>query len=307
MGDDLRVTGLRGLLWRLFAVLASVLLPVALSSAWLATVVTDSDAYVDTVGPLASDPVVQRAAADRLEGLAVGAVEDATGSTLDAQRRGQVADAVGQAVESQEFETLWRSANRAAHGQAVRILEDEGDRPVTNDGRVVVELGPVFDSVARALEQRGLVDAAAMPPVEASVPLVRATDLYRARTVYGLLDAAGFWVPALWVVLVALTLLVAPQRRRAAGWLAVGSIGGMIFLALGLLLARGVLVNELGSSGDDELVRAIWDVLVARLYWAIGVGFVIGVGVLVLVAVLGKRPRRAPTPDLTDSSMAMER
>lgn len=294
MGDDLRVTGLRGLLWRLFAVLASLLLPVALSSAWLATVVTDSDSYVDTVGPLASDSTVQRAAADRLEGSAITTVEAATGRRLDERGRGQVAASVGQAVESPEFESVWRAANRGAHGEAVRILEDEGDRPVTNDGRVVVELGPVLDSVARALEQRGLVDAAAVPPVEASVPLVRATDLDRARALYGLLDAAGFWVPALWVVLVVLTLLVAAERRRAAGWLAAGSIGGLLLLVLALVMARGVLVSELGSSGEDELVRAIWDVLVARLYWAIGVGFVIAVAVLVLVAVLGRRGRYRP-------------
>ena len=64
-----RVMGLRGLLWRLFAVLASLILPVALASAWLSTVVTDSDAYVDTVGPLASDPTVQQAVADAWRAL----------------------------------------------------------------------------------------------------------------------------------------------------------------------------------------------------------------------------------------------
>ncbi|HET9421823.1 MAG TPA: hypothetical protein VFO49_11845, partial [Nocardioides sp.] len=64
--------GLRGLLWRLFAVLASLVLPVALASAWLSTVVSDSDTYVDTVGPLAADPTVQRVVADSLESTAAG-------------------------------------------------------------------------------------------------------------------------------------------------------------------------------------------------------------------------------------------
>lgn len=289
------MTGLRGLLWRVCAVIASLLLPVAMASAWLAAVVTDSDAYVDTVGPLASDDDVQAAAVDALEGAAVRSVESATGTDLDRGSREAVATAVAQAVDSDEFEDVWRSANRTAHEQVVRILEDDGRVP-TQGGRVVVEVGPVFDTVAATLEQRGLVQASAVPPVEASVPLIRVSDLDRARTAYGALDAAGFWLPALWLVLVVLTLLLATDRRRAAVWLALGSMVGLVLLVLGLLVARGVLGEELGSGSDYDLVRSVWDVLVSRLYWWTGVGFVVAVAVLVVAAVLGRRRPVAGPP-----------
>lgn len=289
------MTGLRGLLWRVCAVIASLLLPVAMASAWLAAVVTDSDAYVDTVGPLASDEDVQAAAVDALEGAAARAVEEATGTRLDQGSRETVATAVAQAVDSDEFEDVWRTANRTAHQQVVRILEDDGQVP-TRGGRVVVELGPVFDTVAATLEQRGLVQASAVPPVEASVPLIRVSDLDRARTAYAALDAAGFWLPALWVVLVALTLVLATDRRRAVVWLALGSIVGLVLLVLGLLLARGVLVGELGSSSDYDLVRSVWDVLVSRLYWWTGIGFVAAVAALVAATVLGRRRPVAGPP-----------
>jgi hypothetical protein len=269
-----------------------VLLPFALTSGWLATVVTNSDSYVDTVGPLASDETVQREAADRVEGVVIGTVEDATGVTIDGQNRELVSTTVDGFVASKEFESVWRSGNRAAHRQAIRLLESD-DAAVTDDGRVVVELGPVYDAVIQSLDRRGLVDAAAAPPVSATLPLAKASDLERVRTVYELLDAAGIWLPVLWVLLAVATLLVAPQRRRAAIWLACGSIGGLVLLVAGLLLARGVLVSELGSGGsDDDLVRAIWDVLVSRLYYAIGVVFLIAVVVLALTAVLGRRERR---------------
>ena len=284
------MTGFRGLLWRSFAVIASLLLPLAMTSAWMATVVTDSDAYVDTVGPLASDDDVQAAAVEALEGAAVGSVESATGVSLGQGSREQVSAAVAQAVGSEEFETVWRSANRTAHRQVVRILDDDGRVP-TRDGRVVVELGPVFESVARTLEQRGLVAAAAVPPVQASVPLIRVTDLDRAQTAYRALDAAGFWLPALWLLLVALTLLLATERRRAGVWLGVGSIVGLVLLVLGLLVARGVVVGELGASSDYDLVRSIWDVLVSRLYWWTGIGLVVAVAALVVVTVAGRRRR----------------
>lgn len=288
------MTGLRGSLWRLFAVLASLLLPVAMASAWLATVVTDSDAYVDTVGPLAGDATVQDAAAEVLEAAAVQAYGSAGGSSLDESGREQVATAVGLTVRSSEFGDAWRTANRTAHEQVVTILEE--DRTPTVAGKVVVQLGPVVDSVARTLDERGVLDASQVPEVEASLPLVPVRDLEQARTAYQLLDAAGFWVPTLWVVLVALTLLVATERRRALVWLAIGSIVGIVLLVLGLLAARGVLVGELGSGTDDDVVRAIWDVLVSRLYWACGVGSVVAVATLVGVAVVGRRARPVGSP-----------
>jgi hypothetical protein len=289
--DDPQVTGLRGLLWRLFAVLTWLLLPVALTSGWLAAVVTDTDSYVDTVGPLASDATVQRAVADRLEGLAIGTVENATGARVNDQNRELVSSTVTGVVESEEFESAWRSANRVTHRQAIRLIESD-DRTVTDDGRVAVELGPVYDAVVRSLDQRGLVNAGAVPKVNATFPLVRASDLDRVQAVYELLDAAGFWLPVAWLVLVAATLLVAPERRRAVGWLAWGSIAGLVLLTVGLLLAREAVVSEVGSYGDAELVRAIWDVLVSRLYYAIGVAFLIAVVVLVVRAVLGRRRSR---------------
>jgi hypothetical protein len=281
------VTGLRGLLWRLFAVLALLLLPLAMTSGWLAAVVTDSDSYVDTVGPLASDETVQREVAERLERLAVETVENATGANVSGRNRELVASTVQDVVASEQFASLWRSANREAHRQAIRLLES--DRTVTADGRVVVDLAPVYDAVVRSLDQRGLVNAAVAPQVDATVPLARASDIDQVQAVYELLDAAGFWLPIAWLVLVVATLLVAPQRLRALAWLAWGSIGGLLLLAIGLLLARGAVVSELGSSDDDELVRAIWDVLVSRLYWAIGIGFLIAVVVLVVCGLLGRR------------------
>jgi hypothetical protein len=286
-----RVMGLRGLLWRLFAVLASLILPVALASAWLSTVVNDSDTYVDTVGPLASDPTVQRVVADTLESTAASTVESATGTSLNDSGRQQVNAAVTQAVESSQFESAWRTANRTAHREVIRILEEDNQR-VSDDGRVLVDVGPVYDSVVQTLDEQGLVDAAVVPSVNVSVPLIRVSDLDRAQEAYDLLDAAGFWTPLLWLVLVVLTLLLATERRRAAIWLALGSIGGLILLLIGLLIARTVLVAELGSNSDYELVRAVWDVLVERLYWWIGVGFVVSIAVVVLMAVLGRRRPR---------------
>ena len=62
-------------------------------------------------------------------------------------------------------------------------------------------------------------------------------------------------------------------------------------LSVGLLVARGVLIDELGSSTDYEVIGSIWDVLVSRLYWAIGGGFVVCLAVLVIVVLTRSKAR----------------
>src|SRR5688500_4108747 len=92
----------------LLALLACLLLPLAVLSTWTATVVGDTDSYVDTVAPLAEDRDVQEAAAERMVDL------------VDRQislgpARPTVKQATLTVVEGPAFPPVWRAANRAAH------------------------------------------------------------------------------------------------------------------------------------------------------------------------------------------------
>jgi hypothetical protein len=276
----------RGFTAALAAVLATLLLPVALLSGWVAGVVTDTDRYVATVAPLATDPVVQRAAIRALDRKAMRVVDRAAGrsdleryleaagygdlvvsgsAAISAAARDRVAAVVHLAVRSgvgsPGFARAWRAANRSAHEELVAVLEGD-DRLVGRDGRVSIELGTVLNTITASLVDQGLIAEGSVPEVRTSFNLVRASDLRKARGAYGLLDAAGFWLPVLWLVAVVLAVVASTGRRRTLRRLAVGSLVGVLCLAAAAAFLRHVLTS---SSPDPEVTGAVWDVVTAGL------------------------------------------
>ena len=259
---------------RLAAILACAVLPLATVSVWLDQRVTDTDAYVDAVGPLAEDPTVQRLVAERVEPAVLGAVPlDRLPSAAAANSELAVHTVVLAILTGPSFPPAWEDANRAAHTQMVGALRDEPGA-VAPDGGVTVDLAPVADAALAELETRGLPTGD--PDIQASFRVLDADQLDRARRGYRLLNALGLWLPVVWLVLVGLALLLSPRRGRTLGMLAIGSLLAMVAL-LGLLgLARGIAVDAVPSA-DRELAGEVWDVVTSSLHTA----------VLVLIAVSG--------------------
>ena len=301
---------------QLLAVLACLVLPLALVSAWVSGVVTNTDRYVATVGPLASDPLVQQAVEDRLEQLAVSAL-DRRVSQLDAAvragrlgpwlqaHRDQLGDgvrdavvdtvrtAVTRVVEGEEFRPAWEAANRSAHEQLLDALQGDSELVDTSNG-VSVQLGTLLDTVFAILVDEGLLPEATVPTIEASFPVLSAQELEEARRGYTLADAVGLWVPVLAIVLVAWAVLVAASRLRVLNWLGWGAALGALLLLVALAVGRSVVLDLVTDTSKDRvLVGAVWDVLVATLRTAVLV--TVGVGLLLALGTqfAGRRTRRA--------------
>ncbi|HWJ52514.1 MAG TPA: hypothetical protein VNT24_03960, partial [Propionibacteriaceae bacterium] len=140
----------------LLIVVACVLAPLSVVAVWTRNQVTNTDRYVATVSPLASDPAIQAAIADQItaqvfryidvQGLTTQAVDALTAQGLRPEladrlqafavpiasgvqsfTRGQVA----KVVESDAFADAWVQANRVAHQQLVAALTGEGGGAVT--------------------------------------------------------------------------------------------------------------------------------------------------------------------------------
>lgn len=126
----------RHLVFVVLAVVACLALPLAIVSTWTANVVTDSDGYVEAVGPLAEDPTVQQAVEERLQAEVTARLPRVPPRIV---RR-----AVVRVVQGPEFRPAWEDANRSAHEQMVAVLEADGDSPVANDGTVTIELGTLL-------------------------------------------------------------------------------------------------------------------------------------------------------------------
>lgn len=283
------MTRTRTWLARALATLACLTLPLGLVSAWMAAVATDTDEYVDTVGPLASDPDVRRVVQLRLEELALRAIDPeqrredvlrllerrGTGPML---REGATAladlaveavedtvhRAVDRVVNGPELAPAWRSANESAHRYLVGVLSGEIAVP-TQDERVSVQLGTLLDAVLAILADAGLAEVEHVPEVDTTFALMTTNDVRKAQDGYRLLEAVGFWVPLTWLVLAVATVLVAPGRRRALAWLAYGSVVALVLLAAALALARDQVLEAVPDPDDTALVAAVWDIVLSDL------------------------------------------
>ena len=286
---------MRALLAGLTGLASVVLLPLSVVSVWTDAVVGDTDWYVATVTPLAEDEAVKVVAATEIERQALRLVQRSHPrlAARDATRR-LVHLVVDNAVNGPAFRTAWVQANRIAHEQLLAVLEGDS-AALDGGGGVTIDLGAVLDTVTQGLAGQGLVDASQALGIQASVEVMDADQLAKARRVYDALDRLGFWLPVAWAVLVALTLLLARRRLAATAWLALVSLLGMGLLVLGLVWARSALTENLP---DPEVARAVWDVLARSLWRAIEVIAVV-LGVVALAAgLIGRRAvRRAADPE----------
>ena len=138
---------LRHLLFAVVALLACVVLPVAVVSLWTDSVVTDTDGFVETVGPLADDAVVQDVVQERLVAETLTRLPQAPPRLVDR--------AATRVVEGPEFRPAWEQANREAHQQIVAVLEADADSRVADDGTVTIQIGPLVVAVVEAVDTTG--------------------------------------------------------------------------------------------------------------------------------------------------------
>lgn len=280
----------------LLVLVATLLTPLGVTAWWLGSTVDDTDAYVDTVAPLADDPELR----DRL----AEAVGDAVSSSLDedlplglpAGFDGMIDEAARQVTANEEFPRFWRDANRATHREFLAIVED--DAPA--DGWLLVDLGPLMLAVYAELEADG-VPVAMLPDPRLVVPVAPESELAEHRDAYQLLDAVSGWLPVLWAALVLLAVAVARGLRGRLVTLGLAALG----LALGAVLVRlaaGPVSDaalESVDPGRRGLADLIAEVMVDRLEsTSVLVAAVAAVAGLVLVigAALAGRRRTAPYP-----------
>jgi len=153
-------------------VLTSLMVTVAVAGVWARRNALNTDRWVETVGPLGSDPAVQEALGRYLTTQVMTAVDaEAFFEEVLPERgqilavplanalRGFVADRVDGFLASDEFAGLWEGANRQAHAAAVAVLEgDEGrlqeaGAVEVQDGEVVMNLVPVVNALLERIGQ----------------------------------------------------------------------------------------------------------------------------------------------------------
>ncbi|MFH9012321.1 hypothetical protein ACH4C6_13150 [Streptomyces sp. NPDC017943] len=272
--------------------LTLLLAPLAVVAAWVEDTVSDTDGYVSTVAPLASDPAVQAVLTERLtdrvvDRVDVEAVTDSLARTLQeagapprvidgaAALEGPLHDAVRTAVDravagvvtSEAFRQIWEGANRRSHAAVTNMLTGEREGAVSEEnGTVQLDVGELVDQVQQRLVDAGFDKAAAIPDTDRTVTLFETEHLGKAQDAMRLLDVLGAWLPVLTVVLAALAVWTAPAHRFMLLITATGVAVMMAVLLVILALVRRVYLDSVPPAAlPADAAAAVFDTFVRFL------------------------------------------
>ncbi|UMG94537.1 hypothetical protein [Nocardioides sp. TF02-7] len=299
----------RSALAALAVVLATLLVPAAVTASWLSLRVEDTDAYVDTVAPLADDPVLRRELGDRVTEAAVGRLRSAVPPGLAGSLEAMVRSTTASVVESPAFPEFWRQANADVHEQFLAVVHERPDTDTDIDtdtdtadtgGWVTVDLRPLVEQVLRTYAaDNGLPEGLVRAP-ELRVPVLPESRLVEARGGYRALEGLAFWLPLGWAALVALAVVVARGMRGRLRTAAAAAAGAALGAALLLPLTDvgADLVVDRAGADQRDLVRLVVEVVAGTLddtarWVAVGGGVTAAVLLVVSLVVPARGGRRS--------------
>lgn len=300
--------------------LTCILVPVSLLTVWVHDIALDTDRYVATVSPLATNPAIQDAAVARItkavdvkvdgpavasdvagwlqsQGLpprAASAVKS-LGPKIDDAVDQVVTKAATKVVQSDAFATVWTQANRAAHQAVVQALTGHGRGAVeVNNGTVTLNVGTAVDKLKDDLVSAGLTPAEKIPEVNKQLVLFQSDKLAKVRSAAHALDVIGNWLPIITVLIGVIGVVLARRRRRALVTTALCAAFACLLVAIALVIARHYYLDHLPPAVQSPAAAAaVFDTLLHFLRISLRTAIVLGV-VVALGAYLsgaGRMPR----------------
>jgi hypothetical protein len=277
----------RAPLWRtalswLFLFLFCLAAPLALATGWARLVVSDPDAYAQSVRRVAGDSRVQaglvRAVTARTEQALAGENPTATEAVQSRVVAQALGGAVGDVVASEEFAQVWEAANRQAYAILASDLNADWGQPVALDfSPLADELQAEIDALDLELPEELSVD-----PEDLHIEVLDAGNADQVRRAIQNLNAA-FW-GSLAVALVALLLSVAfaPDRLAALGRAAFGLGIAMIVLIAAMLVGQRWAATRVMTSGAGSTLEAVLEAISQNLRFS---AVVLAVGGLILAGI----------------------
>jgi hypothetical protein len=281
-----------------FLVLGSILLPVSVLTVWTRNLVLDTDRYVETVTPLATDPAVVSALSARISNrvsdeidvrsLAQEALPENAAflaAPIAAGADNLIRQATDRLLASDRFEQAWINANRLGHEGLVTVLTgSEGDVVSIKDGKVVLQLGGLAQEVLAAVDRQFGTDLASRIPTErldVDFVLVDSAQLADVQAAVRMLDRLAWFSVVLALGFLAISIAVAPDRRKAVLRVGAGVALSMLVLFLGFALGRDLYLTNLPEGVERPDVAAVFfDTLTRLVLQGVRLLFVLGVVVM---------------------------
>lgn len=202
--------------------------------------------------------------------------------------------AAEKALANPKVQEGWAGANRVAHEDLLKILNDEGSAISTGNGEVKLDLGVL---VANIGSQIGIGEAIAekIPADAGEVTILKSDQLSAAQSGAKLVRGLPVVLTLLVLLLYGLAVYLAGPRRRQA----LRSVGfGFIVAGALALIARGFAGDSVvGALATNESAKPA-----AEAVWAIGTSLLVTVassaiafGVLVVIGAWLAGPTRSAT------------
>jgi hypothetical protein len=311
---------------------AAVLAPASIVARFASDQIGDTNRYVETVTPLATDPAVQDAIVARvskeiLDRIDVQAITQQAVAALQAQGLSPqvaagltalsvplqngvasfVTKQVTKIVHSPEFASAWIQANRQAHTQMVAILTGQDTDTVTVTGdSVQVNLGPVVTQVKHRLVKNGFGIASRISPVRATFTLVQSDNITKAQRGFRLLKGTATGLPIVALLLLVGAVAVARDRRRALIGAGLAVVAGMLLLGGLLNVFRGVYLDNIptATSKGPAAAAVVYDTFTHLMRLNLRAVAVVALAVAAGAWLAGSRPAPRATREAVVGSIA---
>jgi hypothetical protein len=208
---------------------------------------------------------------------------------------GQLAPKVAErALANPQVQTLWSSANRAAHETLLKLLDGGGDAISTEGGKVTLDLSAILKKVGEGVGIGGGI-AEKIPADAGELTILRSDQISTAQSIANLIRTLPVALTLLALLLYGLAIWLAGPRRRQA--LRSAGLGFVVAGALVLTL-RGIaghaLVNSLVAvEANKPAVEAVWSIATSLLVTV--ASSAIAFGILVFLGAWLAGPTRLAT------------
>jgi hypothetical protein len=236
--------------------LATLLLVVGALGTWVRRVVLDTPTWKSTSQQVIQDPVVQQAVGTYLVDQLYANVDVATqvqallpdaakplAAPVAAGLREFADRAAVRALQTPRVQDLWATANETASRALIHTVEGGGPAVSTTNGEVTLNLKPLTDQIANRTGIGSRL-AGVIPAGTGQIVLLRSNQLKTAQTAANVLRVVGEVCLILAILLFALAVWLAPDRRWAVRTCAFG----VIISALLLILVRRVIGQQIIDS-----------------------------------------------------------
>ena len=267
----------------------------------------NTDTFVSTLAPLAKNHAVQTAVATRVSDNLVAKtdleqrIENALppkasflATPISSTVKSATYTIVLKLTQTSQFQTLWEQSLRRSHEQLDNLLTGQKVGALaSSNGQVTVDLSQVETRAKQVLASHGLSVFNKVPQYSGTpYVLFQSEQLAKIQRWVKFLDRLAVVLPILAIILFAVSVLLAKDRRRGLVHAAAGLAVTMALLLVAANVGRNQYLQSLRPGQSKPATTAVIDTVDASLLDSVRTVLVVSFVVALVAFVVGLGPVR---------------